>query len=122
MRNTIKLTAICLFVFAALVVAGYAFASPQNIENSTVTVAETVPSGRQVYLNSCAKCHGSDGRGMTPKGEELEVPDLTGGRAARKTIAKITSIVRNGKGDMPGYKNKLTAAKIGSVVAYVRTL
>ncbi len=46
--------------------------------------------GRQEYLNSCAICHGSDGRGQTPRAEQLKVEP-----ANLRLLAK-----RNG-GDFP---------------------
>lgn len=34
----------------------------------------------------------------------------------------MTRIIRNGKGEMPGFAKKMTAAQIAAVVAYVKTL
>ena len=38
------------------------------------------------------------------------------------SIEKISRMIANGKGDMPGFKKKLTAAQIKSIANYVKTL
>jgi mono/diheme cytochrome c family protein len=75
-------------------------------------------SSRSLYSTHCASCHGSDGRSNTKRGRETEADDITGGISTAKTIR----IVKNGKGDMPSFKRKLTPAQITSVARYVATL
>jgi cytochrome c6 len=75
-------------------------------------------SSRSLYSTHCASCHGRDGRSNTTRGRETEADDITGGISTAKTIRVVT----NGKGDMPGFKRKLTAAQISSIARYVATL
>ncbi|HMT08076.1 MAG TPA: cytochrome c [Pyrinomonadaceae bacterium] len=73
---------------------------------------------RSLYVKHCASCHGNDGRSNTTRGRETEADDITGGVSTAKTIRVVT----NGRGDMPGFKRKLTAAQIASIARYVATL
>ena len=81
---------------------------------------EMVLSPRSLYVQNCAKCHGSDGRADTAKGRELDADDLTTSKVQNMNTAKLIRIITDGKGDMPGMGKKLTAAQIRSIAGYVR--
>jgi mono/diheme cytochrome c family protein len=84
--------------------------------------AETVSaqkSGGVVYAQNCARCHGADGRAQTRKGKQVDATDFTGGEWLPDT-ARDTRIVTRGKGSMPAFKGKLSAAEINAVVSYIR--
>ncbi|MEQ1604537.1 MAG: cytochrome c [Pyrinomonadaceae bacterium] len=92
--------------------------------NSAQTIAAASPAGslgssRSLYRAHCATCHGNDGRSNTVKGRKLEADDISG---TTDSVAKISRIISNGKGDMPGFRRKLTAAQITSIANYVKTL
>ena len=70
-------------------------------------------------MANCASCHGADGKSNTPKGRETDADDISGGGIS---AAKITRIVKNGKGDMPAFGKRLTAAQVKQITTYVRTL
>jgi mono/diheme cytochrome c family protein len=72
-----------------------------------------------VYSQTCARCHGSDGRGKTPKGRAVGASDLTSSEWIPDT-ARDTRIVNRGKEGMPAFKGKLKPAEIDAVVAYIR--
>ena len=89
-----------------------------------VAFVKTTPSpeyqstGRELFMNNCARCHGDDAKG--DKG-----PDLT----ARKRQSKWTSseqplISKINKGGlfMPKFGKKLTADEIKAIADYVRSL
>ncbi len=102
------------------VVGGLLILPSGNAEarNSAVeTIRENV-SSRSLYNIHCASCHGRDGRANTAKGRETDADDITGGVSTAKTIRVVT----NGRGDMPGFKKKLSAAQIASIARYVATL
>jgi mono/diheme cytochrome c family protein len=64
---------------AASLAAGIAYAD-QSTAKVTVPVGKTPPtSGREMYVNYCAQCHGVDGRGHGPVAPALKTPptDLT---------------------------------------------
>jgi mono/diheme cytochrome c family protein len=76
-------------------------------------------SGATIYAQNCARCHGNDGRAQTPKGRQVDAVDLTSDEWT-PDYARDTRIVTKGKGSMPSFKNKLTAAEISAVVQYIR--
>ena len=84
------------------------------------TVASEVESTSALYRRHCASCHGVDGRSNTAKGRETDADDLTTAKVQGKSIAAIAAVIRNGKGDMPGFRRKLTAAQINSVAQHVK--
>ena len=82
--------------------------------------------GAAVYTDTCAKCHGEDGKGDTGMGKKArdagqKWPDLT-----KSTIdgAKAKTIIENGVENtkMKGFASKLTAEQITSVRDFVMAL
>ena len=69
-------------------------------------------SGRKVYLNSCANCHGDAMTGAPPSIPSLV--DLQG----KRTAEQITAIVQHGSGRMPSFPN-LNAADLTALSLYV---
>lgn len=74
-----------------------------------------------VYRANCARCHGNDGRSNTKEGRRTEADDLTDESVKNMDAAKMSRIIRNGKGDMPGNK-KLSSSQISALVRYVKSL
>src|SRR3954471_449108 len=73
--------------------------------------------GRQLFVQSCAHCHGNDARGT---GEDGDGPDLY-----RLAIgnARIGAVIRTGiPEEMPSFGTKLGPADVADVIAYLRTL
>ncbi len=75
----------------------------------------------------CASCHGADGKGKTDQGRKMKVADMTKSKwKTATTDAKIKDASENGVkkdgAEMEGYKDKLDAAQIDGLVAYVRKL
>jgi polyvinyl alcohol dehydrogenase (cytochrome) len=69
-------------------------------------------TGRAVYRARCASCHGGSGEGSS--GPALE--DV----ADRLSAEETATVVRDGRGAMPGWDGTLSDADIDAVVAYVR--
>src|SRR2546423_11548395 len=82
--------------------------------------------GRTLYMQNCARCHGSDGRGQTEQGELYGVPDLADThwwKSERLSDRRLTNSITNGKkGGMPAFGKRLARADINALVAFVRTL
>jgi mono/diheme cytochrome c family protein len=77
---------------------------------------------KEIFLDKCSICHGSDGTGKTAKGKKLKVKDVHQ-TATSESEADMTKIVTEGKGkDMDAFGKDLTAAQIQGVVAYYRSL
>ncbi|HYW70892.1 MAG TPA: cytochrome c [Pyrinomonadaceae bacterium] len=79
----------------------------------------------EVFRSNCARCHGVDGRGDTPLGQEHNTPDLTAAEWWHKNSAltstrSLTTIVREGKGDMPAFGEKLKPREISDLLKFMR--
>jgi mono/diheme cytochrome c family protein len=74
------------------------------------------------YKAKCAMCHGADGKGDTPVGKKMGIRDLTSADVQKMSDAELTTITTKGKNKMPAYENKLSAAQIKDMVAYIRQL
>ncbi|MFA6959622.1 MAG: cytochrome c [Opitutaceae bacterium] len=78
-----------------------------------VTPASLQASGRKLYLNSCAHCHGTDASGD-------EGPDLHGLQVSDRRMA---SVISHGiKGEMPSFAKKHPPVEIAALIAYLHTL
>jgi cytochrome c553 len=79
------------------------------------------------WENSCAKCHGADGKGQTKVGKKLGVKDYTDAKvqAALKDDEMTKAIVdgvkdKSGKETMKGFKGELSDQEVKDLVGYVR--
>lgn len=69
------------------------------------------------YAAQCARCHGGDGRGQTAKGRQTHAGDLT---KSRVSDAKGIRMITNGSGEMPAFKDSLSAEQIKGVMNYAK--
>ena len=70
-----------------------------------------------LFKQYCAKCHGEDGKGETPKGKQLMARNFTDAEfQASKTDAQLIKTVTKGDEDMPPFGKKLTKEQIESLV------
>ena len=92
----------------------------------TIALIAALPSfaddGATIYKSKCAMCHGADGKGMTPVGKSLKMRDLTSEEVQKLTDKEIATVIAEGKGKMPAFKSKLSAAEIDGQVKVVRSL
>jgi mono/diheme cytochrome c family protein len=72
------------------------------------------------WSQNCASCHGKDGSGNTMMGKKLGVKDYT--KQQSFSDAEAANVIKNGKGKMKAYKDKLSDADVKALVAYVRSL
>ena len=102
--------AVTLVVAIAFVVALFA-----NEPGGNGGAARSGP-GYDVYLDSCARCHGPDGEGAIG-------PKLAGGAVVKAFPDRADQIrlVEDGEGTMPSFKGDLSPAEIQEVVDYTRT-
>jgi mono/diheme cytochrome c family protein len=71
------------------------------------------------YQSQCAKCHGEDGKGI----ESLPgIPNFADASwQAQHTDKELSDAISGGKGIMPPYKDKLSAAEITALVKHIRS-
>lgn len=115
-QNAIKLS-----VVALIVGVGVVSLSTAETRAASASVAVSA-SPRSVYTQHCARCHGGDGRSDTKTGRETEADDISGSNVKNMSVEKMTRIIKNGKGEMPAFAKKMTAAQITQVIGYVRSL
>ncbi len=81
-----------------------------------VVTAGDPMKGRAMYEDRCQGCHGAEG-----------IPQVAGmanfkmGEGLMKPDQDLVSLVKKGKGVMPGFKGVLTDAEILDVIAHIRT-
>jgi len=81
------------------------------------SAAELVAQGRNLYVQSCARCHGIDAKGY---GEDDDGPNLHG---LSISDARISSVVLKGvKGEMPSFAKKFSKDDVTSLIVYLRSL
>jgi quinoprotein glucose dehydrogenase len=79
---------------------------------SSMAVNTPAASGRDLYRQQCAVCHRED-----LGGNEAQAPALTNVKA-RLSAERITALIQNGAGRMPGFPN-LPAASRRAIVQYL---
>ena len=108
MKSTTKLALVSLVLAAA---TGAAYASPA--EN---------------WENSCASCHGADGKAQTKQGKKLKIRDYTDAKVQAELKdddmlkAILDGVKVDGKERMKGFKGDLSEADAKELVAYIRKM
>lgn len=115
MKRVIKIAAVFLFL-----VIGCFGLIPTTAATSAEVAEPSAAELASLYGRYCSRCHGSDGRSNTAKGRETDADDLTTSDVQNMTAARMGRIIKNGKGDMPGFP-KLTAAQVAAIVKHVKS-
>ena len=77
----------------------------------------------RTWKAKCASCHGADGKGQTEQGKKLGIKDYTSADWQKaKSDADLKKGIVDGVPGMDGYKDKLDAAQVEGLVAFIRTL
>lgn len=72
------------------------------------------------FAENCAACHGEDGKGG-PAAAALNVPDFSDGSWQQsRTNAQLAETIKNGRGAMPAWDEKLNDEQIKAMVNLVR--
>jgi mono/diheme cytochrome c family protein len=114
MRKNVVLIAIAISGFAILLSASSGAQTSTNKSSAAI-----VKAGQEKFATSCLQCH-APVAGQTSFG-----PNLSGEIKPphpRKSATEVRSILQNGKGKMPPFKDKLTPQDIDNLLAYLRTL
>lgn len=75
----------------------------------------------ELWAKNCASCHSKDGTGNTVMGKKSGCEDYSDAKVQAKfTDAEAIEAIKNGKGKMKSFKDKLTDDEIKSLVAFVR--
>lgn len=86
----------------------------QNHGSSEGNSSRTQETGRDVFEQKCAACHGTDGSAGIANAANLQ--------QTTKDSLEIINIINDGERGMPAFHTELTKAEIAQVAAYVKTL
>jgi mono/diheme cytochrome c family protein len=95
--------------------------SGQVAPTNSMTDAERVAL---LWVEECASCHGEGGRGDGPsRPADAPVRDLTAQDwQGTVTDEQIAEIIRNGRGQMPAYDQRINDIGIAALVQHIRSL
>jgi mono/diheme cytochrome c family protein len=94
-----------------------------DVANPVPRTAASVERGRRVYDTYCAVCHGGRGGGDgTVAGKLGYVPPLTSDMSRQRSEGYLYAMIKQGRGLMPRYGDKIRGADRWHVVNYVRQL
>jgi cytochrome c553 len=88
--------------------------------------AEVDKKAEKSWKSKCASCHGADGKAETDMGKKAGIPNYADSAFQKsKTDDQLKSAIANGvktdKGEMEGYKEKLSGEEIDNLVKLVRS-
>lgn len=117
MKNVVKVKIVFCFISLS---AFFLFSKPADASRTPDSglPKSTIVGPRSLYIQNCARCHGSNGKAQTALGVTLEVDDISGCLSTAKTIRSVT----RGRGTMPSFKKKLSSTQIKSIAVYVHSL
>jgi len=115
-----------MMVFFALLVGaiGLGFSNAGVKELTVIAKGGDPVSGREIYVNTCIRCHGIEGTGAS--GVKLVPPpaDLTSPVVQERLDGTLFRRIHDGKPNtaMGAWKHSLSDEEIWDVLAYVRVL
>lgn len=95
---------------------------PPTVAPRSASLPTPTEDGRDIFLTNCTGCHGRDADSDTPAGRLWHVPQLRSAAVQQTTDAQLLTIMRKGKGKMPGWGNTLSAIDLAHLLAYLRSL
>lgn len=100
-------------------------AASDELTNPLPLTSETIASGKQLYDQHCAFCHGSDGSGQAAEGMQFYPPvQSLSAPPDELSDGRVFSIVKLGirYTAMPGFSKLLSDDEIWKVTAFVGSL
>ena len=84
----------------------------------------TLPQGQEVYTIYCASCHGHQGNADGPATKDLKVkpPKFQDKKVSSQTNGAIFWKIREGRGEMPSFKDRLSEEQKWQMVEYIRDI
>ena len=84
------------------------------------------PSGKKIFRNNCAACHGENAVGNEKLKElvngDISKLDLTSTKTALKKDVDLENTILRGRGNMPSFKSIFPKKDLREVVQYIRHL
>jgi len=111
-----------LWLLPVMLVFGFGCQSHPPLATRQAGLARDQVDACGLFVESCATCHGMDGRARTFHGRILGARNLTDAKwQATSTDPEIATAIRTGPKAMPAFAKKLSPAEIEALVIYVRT-
>lgn len=110
-NKALALVSLLLFIFIYGLAEMKGFGPKKTLE--TPMVGDGVVDGKALFINECAKCHGTDGKLGLVGSADLSLTKLS--------VEELSSVIKNGKGTMPKF-DYLTEAEIAGLTDYIVTL
>ncbi len=107
--------------FSFILLAAFIFLETSLMRNTMATgfiSSAQKLSGKDLFKNNCARCHGDDGTGGKGPNLTTEKKQAKWKDSDEKLVNKIT----NGAFGMPKFGKKLKPEEIKAIADYVRTL
>ena len=97
-----------------------------KMNNPLPETDEVVSQGQEVFLGSCAQCHGADARGDTIVGRNMNPPamDLSSPHVQHWSDAELFWIIQNGVRltGMPSWKSSISADDTWKLARFIHNL
>ena len=98
----------------------------QTRQNPLPDTEQVIDEGRQVFIQSCALCHGTDGHGETYIGRNMNPPamDMTSPHVQHWSDAELFWIIRNGVRltGMPGWESAVSEKETWELARFIHNL
>jgi len=98
----------------------------EDKKNPAPDSQEVLNQGREIYLQSCAICHGADGRGETYVGRNMYPPamDMNSPHVQHWSDAEIFWIIQNGVRltGMPSWQSSISETDTWKLVRFIHAL
>ena len=93
----------------------------------SANVLASEPEGKALYeKNNCKMCHGIDGASAQKTSDMLKVDlsklNLIDKETTDKKDDELARVINDGAGKMKGFKAKMSAEEVASILKYVRSL
>ena len=97
-----------------------------KMQNPLPETDEVVSQGQEVFLGSCAQCHGADGRGDTSLGRSMNPPamDLSSAHVQHWSDAELFWIIQNGVRltGMPAWQSSISENDTWKLARFIHNL
>ncbi len=99
-------------------------ASADTLINPYLIEPLTLPQGQEIYSLYCASCHGHQGKANGIATASLKVKPLTfqDKKMTNQTNGAIFWKIREGRGEMPSFKDTLSEEQKWQMVEYIRDI
>lgn len=110
--------------YAAIQEPWKAPASADTLVNPYYIEPLTLPQGQEIYTIYCAPCHGNQGKadGLAYDNLKVKPPKFQDKKVTAQTNGALFWKIREGRGEMPAFKELLSEEQKWQLVEYVRDL